>query len=261
MSWSGELLIRGAGKQFVVPFSGGREEGIATQLDQRVAVMMEEMRRGVPLYRVDVERKVDVLNALAHRLNLNTKVFLTAKCEDPRILRVAMAMHCDPERSVEDVAAEFGESVDLVRRVRDVHRDRDRKWFVWAKPNGQGVGGLLAKASEQGGSLKSGDHVGHFRTWQSACNSFGLRVADGDLAKQPPRQGILVRPCHWCGSHKRGSMRIPEPTGLMCVDCWRDSAGVQWYPQLGPWLDNAAAWGIKPAPKRIHTAPAPKNGE
>ena len=254
--WSGELLIRGAGKQYVVPFSGRRAEGIATRLDERVAKMLGEMQRGVPMYRVDVDRKVDVCREMVRRLGLDTKVFVTGKCEDPRILRIAMAMHSDPDCSVDDIATQFGEEVALVRRVQEVHRDRARKWFVWAKPDGPGVGGLLALASKQGGRLKSGDNAGFYKTWQAAITGVQMRVNDEDLVPQPPRQGLLIRPCGACGSHRRGSMRIPEPTGLMCVDCWRDSAGVQWYPELGPWLDNAAAWGIKPAPKRVHTAPA-----
>lgn len=261
---SGEIWVGGDGAQVVIPFERTIDT-LQPVIDQRVEALIAAMRTGTSLRDAKVPLARHFGSIVAAELGLSSRHFGLSQCDDPRILRIAMA-RCHPVPGGADtdeaVAAEFGEPIALVRRIGELWgQDAPCQWRL---PGAPIVVALHVAAATGRGTARREQIVGpvahsHDAVWNS-LRGRGL----SDLWRYQRGGTWTLSPCPRCGSFALAPCLIREIDTYLCLSCWTDRSGVSWpahpYAHL---IDGIASWqaaGIVPGhlPERPYRAQSPR---
>lgn len=225
----GGLAVGSEAATIVIPFHGKWLEARARTASERVHQVMEQMATGVPFAVQDVERRSDFYAELEQEFGLPRADMIFLNCLDPRILRVgvhATVPQFRDGRAHEQLAADLGEPVALIRHVAAVWSEPGRRtphWLSTAKSPRRALWYALGSSCDEGLVL-------HERFIEKGGSAQMVR----DLLRDDPewsyvsRQGWRLLPCKRCGSTKRCRMRLREVQGAVCLACRTDAAGVSW---------------------------------
>lgn len=219
-----------ADQTFRMPLYATWMTGPAAEVSDRVDAIVEGMRHGVPYGDSKVPGAKWLRALVCERLGDAGRVL--AACDDPRILRVAMAVTVDRRgRSVEEIAAVLAEPASLVHRVAERFAGTHvrGRWYDGGSSLHAAVYALAANGN---GSVDRDDIVpAHASSWASARRS--LRAGEfSDVFDVHGAHVELVARCD-CSPDRVpvfAEMVIRETAGPVCRRCWRDRNGVCWPP-------------------------------
>jgi hypothetical protein len=261
---SGEIWVGGDGAQVVIPFERTIDT-LQPVIDQRVEALIAAMRTGTSLRDAKVPLARHFGAIVAAKLGRPSRHFGLSQCDDPRILRIAMA-RCHPAPggagTDEEVAAEFGEPIALVRRIGELWGQHAP--CQWRLPGAPIVVALHVAAATGRGTARREQIVGpvahsHDAVWNS-LRGRGL----SDLWRYQRGGTWTLSPCPRCGSFALAPCLIREIDTYLCLSCWTDRSGVSWpsHPHAHL-IDGLASWqaaGIVPRqlPARPYRPQSPR---
>jgi hypothetical protein len=127
--------------------------------------------------------------------------------------------------SLDDVATLTGEPRDLLERIRRIHRGSTRA--VW-RTHPSKIRALWYHHGQDGQPVGPNQLVpAAADSWENARASL-YRDVNRQQWALTGRGRYILQPCPHCGSRRRLPMLIPEPDGLLCLDCRRDSSAFVW---------------------------------
>ena len=230
--WEGLIAFAAGGEEVAIPFAGAYEYGIGvsnrqvaeTAVDQAIA----NLRNGVTISASGLRQPTLILPYVASTLGIPTTHPVLNGCDDPRILRVALALLESPQRTDEEVAQSVGEDTAFVARIRTIHCGDELRRVWLTSPDPTSIA-FYAVAAANGG---------HVTAEQVQClvptTSLGqIYNVAGALRRSSPRwstrrkKGYDLAPCG-CGSTAATLMTIPEPLGAVCLGCRRDESDLEW---------------------------------
>ncbi|HUV57956.1 MAG TPA: hypothetical protein VMV96_04040 [Acidimicrobiales bacterium] len=226
-----------------------------------VEEVLSALAAGTPFRDVSIGAAPSLLDEIAQHLERDRKDCFFLNVTDPRILRVGMATTLYRlERCDEQIAADLGESVELVRRVGQLWAT-SRKSAHWLRTSPSSVFGRIhVAAAALGGTVSDAElqAIGISKaSARSALENFTDMIRVG--------RGWHLTQCHWCGSSTRGVSRLHEVDTSICLSCRRDRAGVEWpsepYDGYLMNLDDLVTHDLVPPRQAIATAPARWKGK
>lgn len=171
------------------------------------------------------------LDDLAHVMGVDRNaVNLLRRIDDPWLANVHVEVLVFPSRSDKDLATELGVDIEVVRRVRAVHRLRaQRDSFSWLQKNSPKCAAAYDLADEDSDSIaRWANLVPSVVTKRSlvrdAMGYFGLSE------EWTAVRGVglkLTRSCE-CGEQRFVPVRVREVAGSLCASCGRDRTGIRW---------------------------------
>jgi hypothetical protein len=258
--WRG-VMVWGDGEfEAVIPIQGEERTGKALVAEQRVDAFIASMGAGTPFDLADVPQRPLLKGEVAARLAAAADLplccaYSTMRCDDPAILRVAMAaVYNQPDTPTDDLADQLSISPMLVDRIREVHR-QPRGRVVWRWPSGfKRVATYVEAAMRADGELGRHERtpeVGPVRRYL-----YMLEHSDYAADWRFTVEAAELLPCAWCGARTRTPMDIPEPVGAVCLECRRDRAGLIWPADpYDRYVGESQRW--RSAGQPIREVPAP----
>lgn len=159
---------------------------------------------------------------LGQALELPARCFMLPNVDDPRLAHLA-ALTLTNANNLAQIAADTGENVTLLKRILDAHRNAPRAvWLTRPRPTIAAWYrlGALGPITCDGIAEAAGS------TLATARN---LLYASADRHNWSlTNDGYVLAPCPSCGSRRRSPALIPEPLGLVCLNCETDEAGERW---------------------------------
>lgn len=241
-SWNGSVVFSHLSDRYAIPFSGVHRSGAGARVDGRVTAITSSLLAGIPFDHSPVERRPVLKKKVAEHLGLPPGQFLLGSCLDPRIVRTAAHIHVQPDRTDEDLASELGEPADFVHRIRQVYCHTRRKRSVWLQHQYLLVTRWHIMAAAQDGLVRAADVAVYCASANSAVSTLlgSTHAAEWTCIAQGTYR---LKPCASCGGHQRAPMRIPEPDGLVCLDCRHDQRGLVWPADpYDPWRCAVELW-------------------
>lgn len=226
--WHGKIVFSELSDRWAIPFAGEHRAGSGTRVSDRVDRLVDELLSGHAFEETSIQRSASLKCELAARFGVAGRTFLLGSCRDPRIIRAASRILLDRSMSDEDAAAELGEEVAFVRRIRSVYLDDGRRSAVWLLRDQLQLAAWHVLASNSGGVVTLSDMSGYSSSRKAALSALMNSTQSGQWTRLGQRQGYRLESCRFCGSLRRAPMRIPEPVGLVCLDCRRDEMGLCW---------------------------------
>lgn len=150
------------------------------------------------------------------------KLILPNIC-DPRLAHLTALVLTHDSNDIASIAISTGETETLLRRIRTINRNATRA--VWQTRPRASIATWYQLAAQ--GPVTQEIFEAHGVTkWSSARNMLYLSAdwhhwTSNDHAYE-------LAPCPTCRSRRRSPALIPEPTGLICLDCETDEAGEHW---------------------------------
>lgn len=241
-SWHGSVVFSHLSDRYAIPFSGVHRSGAGTKVDERVDAITTSLLEGIPYDQCSVERLQVLRKKVAEHLGLSPGQFLLGSCLDPRITRTAAHIHLQPNRSDKDLASELDEPVGFVSRIRQIYCHTPRNRSVWLQYKYTLVTRWHILAAKRHGLVKA-DDIPDCASANSAVSTLLDSIHAAQWTQVTPGT-YRLKPCSYCGGHRRAPMRILEPDGLVCLDCRHDQQGLVWpadpYDQ---WLCAPELWG------------------
>lgn len=158
----------------------------------------------------------------ATKVGLTGRTFMLPNVTDPWIARLAALALTHPGQT-DRIAAQTGEPPALIERILTVHRTATRS--VWRTRPQPTLATWYRLAWT--GAVDQARHDTHCdTTWASARNMFYAAPDRNEWSLGD--NGYRLAPCPHCSSTRRSPASIPEPVGLVCIDCERDQAGFPW---------------------------------
>lgn len=245
-----------------------------TNSRERAAQLLDQLRRGIPapVENWDSRR---LRSLIVEAAGLTKKQMAITGCDDPDLLRLIFG-YVWPRKPNETKAdlltrlrqastdshlsSVFGNVIELGERIHQLWICDSSPGTSWLRQPGGNIVELCLAACR--GREFRRENTTTPENWGQT--RFGLkRRFPNDLDFSDPKQVSLL-PCHFCGSTRRAPMMIAEVTGLVCLDCRADSAGVTWPAQpYNRFLPQPRRWssipgGRQPTGKRM-TATLPTN--
>jgi hypothetical protein len=162
--------------------------------------------------------------ALAFRLGIPLLHCMLPKVNDPRLAQlVALVLDTD---NLDEVADRTGEDVSFLERIRSVHGGATRAY--WEKPGGVVLNSLYGFAAS-GRPVNRKMMVPAVATkWASAHVAMRDHRFKDEWTYDYDNRDYTSKPCPHCGGSRRFPASIPEPVGLVCLECRRDQGGFTW---------------------------------
>lgn len=239
------------GRLWRLPVTGRHVQDASARLHERMAATIAAMRQGVS--------PRDTLGSnwrgwLPHlRAALGGEPFganLVVNITDPRLLRIGMAI-CSPPLTgpppgvtgvnPDDMPAlvgpplsrpartrlarRLGEPPELLERLAAVYLGSDLRIGSWLRPPSPRTASLLEEAHRR--PLVRSDLPSN-----APNTGVGLPIFE------EVRGRFMPRACPHCGRRHRRLSRLREVTGLLCVRCRRDDAGIRWSPGYDVYLST-----------------------
>ena len=179
---------------------------------------------GLSFDQIVTEPEEPTAAAVGNYLGLYGRRCMLPHVTDPRLARlVAMLL---TSADVAEVARQTGESVPLLERIYDVHlNSRRARWVV---ATGHVMAGVY-RAAHATGSVCAAQVVPSIAPrWQRIQVGFNNHALKPEWTYDKVRKSFDLKPCPNCGSHRRSPASIPEPVGLVCLDCRLDQGGHEW---------------------------------
>ena len=232
VNWEGLVVLEARGDEFAIPFAGAYEYGVGLRNREMARGLVERvldaLRSGLPISAAVTTQPTLVIPHVAAALGVPTSHMVLNGCQDPRVVRIAVAFLESPDRSDTDVALTLSESEALVSRIRTVHGGESalRSWIKSPDPI---HAAFYAVAAANGGKVTAEQVL---RLVPSTSLGQIYNVA-GELRRSSSRwstqrkKGYVLAPCA-CGSVAADLLKIPEPVGAVCLDCRADESGLVW---------------------------------
>lgn len=238
LTWEGVLSVHQDKQRFEIPFSGRYEVGCATKVGGRVESIIDQLREGVPFDEVTVERARDLRRDVAERLGLPRQLFVVGNMQDPRILRIAVHILENPEKTDAQVAEAFSEPAQLVARVRFVVTAHP-SGYRWLRHSQPIIKTCLALAHTSDGHVtREAACQATGSGWGEIRRAFRLRLPEDSQMEADPGVSLRIPPCPHCASRRRSLSRLNEPIGFICLDCRLDQVGIPWPGQpYDEWME------------------------
>lgn len=159
---------------------------------------------------------------VARILDIPSRRMMLPNITDPRLAHLTARLLADRE-TLDQIAHDTGETLDLLQHIQHVHRHATRAvWRTRPRPTIAHWYRLGWTGPVNPTRLATVTNA----TWPSARN----------LHYQSPHNhhwtlhddGYQLAPCPHCNSRRRTPAGIPEPVGLVCIDCSTDEAGEHW---------------------------------
>lgn len=229
LTWEGVLNLHQDKQRFEVPFNGRYQVGSATKVDGRVDAIIDQLRQGIVYDDVSIERARDLRRDVAERLGLPKRLFVVGNMLDPRILKLAIHILENPNKTDAQVAQALGEPEQLVARVRLVVTAQP-SGYRWLRHSQPIIKACLAVAHANDGFVRRQDasQATGGSGWGEVKRAFRLRLPNDSQMERDPGVSLRIPPCTYCESRRRSLSRLHEPVGFICLDCRRDQAGIQW---------------------------------
>lgn len=227
ISWKGSIVFGNLSERYAIPFTGNHRTGAGAKVDTRVATIVSSLTDGVPYKQCPVERLPVLKAKVAASFGVHPRKFLLGTCLDPRITRVAARLLLQPDRSDDDLATEVEEPIAFIARIRQVYSEDSRERCVWLQRHYTLVTRWHALAAARHGLVDAKA----LTPYSASANSAVSTLLDSTHADQWTRVAtgaFQLAPCGHCGGFRRAPMRIPEPVGLVCLDCRHDQDGLAW---------------------------------
>jgi hypothetical protein len=241
--WAGRIVFSELSDRWAIPFQGESHIGSGTRLQTRIERLVSELLAGIPFDEGQTERRHTLKSELAATFGVPSRAFLLGTCRDPRIIRTAARLLLDRTRDDATIAAEVDQSVAFVQRIREVYLDPTRRGAAWLTRDQLQVAAWHGLASRAGGVVRLADMADYSSSRKAALSSLMSSRHWAQWTRLPHRQGYRLAPCSACGGHRRAPMRIPEPIGLVCLDCRKDEAGLLWpVDPYGAWVCGIDLW-------------------
>jgi hypothetical protein len=142
---------------------------------------------------------------------------------DPRLAHLTARLLTHDDSDIAAIAVDTGETETLLRRIRDIHRNASRA--VW-RVRPRATIAAWYRLAEQGPVTKAAIETTTAGSWASARN---MLYVSGDRHQWAwTNDGYELAQCPSCGGRRRSPALIPEPTGLICLDCETDEAAEHW---------------------------------
>jgi hypothetical protein len=163
-----------------------------------------------------------VRRELAKVLDIPSRTLVLPNVTDERLAHLAARVLSNAE-DIASIAADTGETEALLERIRHVHRNAPRA--VWRVRPRATIASWYRLAA-LGPVTKDAIEAAETGTWESARNMLY------DSAEHHhwtwTESGYVLDPCPLCGGRRRSPALIPEPVGLVCLDCETDEVGERW---------------------------------
>ncbi len=220
-----EFIIRDGDNVLVVPVEAEHvEKVLASDWESGDRILRELQSR--PTTFIDVVPRSPRVgaHALAARLDMNGTHLMLPRIRDPRLTQL-VALVLDNE-DLTAVAEATGESLALIERIYEVHHSSRQS--TWCRGPGPLVYAIHGAADATGKVVRANGLPPSFARWtdiQLVLNAFRERA---EWIYDKRKWTWTLHPCPHCGSTRRRPASIPEPVGLVCLDCRRDVAGHVW---------------------------------
>ena len=228
LNWKGTIRISSLTRSFEFPFDGNYEYGVATKVDERVMEVIEQMASGKLFGEIVAPQMRQLKASVAKALGLRSQTFNLSNTLDPRLLRIGVYIANNQKSTNEQIAKVLKEPVNLIKRVRDSVTNAPfgsrwikqpstirGKWYALAARND----GVVSKAIlGSHGDFDWTQEKSTLRRYKNGKSDW--QVLDED--------SVQLQQCQYCKSRKRAPSRTYEPLGLICLECRKDEAGVEW---------------------------------
>jgi len=246
VSWHGRITFSNLTDRYAIDFSGTQRTGAGSKVDQRVTDIVADLASGTPFHLSDVERKPVLKGLVAARFKVPNRQFLLGACLDGRITKTAARLLLDPERPDHDLATDLHEPEAFIARIREVYCNTQRQRAVWLQRHHTLVTHWHAIAATCNGTVHPSQLAQHSASASSAISTL-TASPHADQWTRRTDGSYQLTPCKSCGGHRRAPMRIPEPVGLLCLDCRQDQHGLHWPTDpYDTWRCTPAAWDGTP---------------
>ena len=225
--WTGSIVFSDLSDRYAITFHGSHRSGAGSKIDERVIRAVTSMLEGVPFDLCDTERKPVLKSKVAEQFGIPVTQFMLGSCLDPRITRTAAWLLHQPNLTDSELAEALQETVAFVERIRHVYRDTPRKRAVWLRHQYTVVARWHVVAAANSGVVAPTSLLPHVTSANSAISTLTASIHADQWTRADDGPYRLTR-CPHCGGHRRAPMRIEEPVGLVCLDCRKDQAGLDW---------------------------------
>lgn len=228
-----DFVIREGDNVLVLPVSAHyKEKALASDWEAGDRILRDLQARPTTFEEVVPRNRRVAAQALAGRLDVNGKHLMLPRIRDPRIAQLVALILSNGD--LEAVANATGESQALIQRIYEVHRTSMRA--NWCRGPGPLVYAIHEAADTTGKIVRAGGlppSLAHWNDIQHVLKGFSERA---EWIYDKSKWEWILRPCPYCGGTRRRPASIPEPVGLVCLDCRRDVAGHVWDEQYDAFL-------------------------
>lgn len=228
LHWEGTICISSLTRIFEIPFQGEFEYGVATKVDQRTIEVIAQMAEGKLFEDIEMPQMREIKSSVARALGLRSGTFNLSNTLDPRLLKIGTYIASNRGTSNKAISATLNEPIGLIVRVRESITNTPfgsrwvkqpslvrGKWYALALQND----GVVSKSIlDQHGSYDWTQEKSALRRYKNG--KIDWQVIDED--------SVQLRECEFCKSRKRAPSRTYEPVGLICLDCRKDTVGIDW---------------------------------
>lgn len=227
VTWTGSIVFSDLSDRYAIAFHGSHRSGAGSKIDERVHRAVMSMLEGVPFDLCDTERKPVLKSKVAEQFGIPVRQFMLGSCLDPRITRAAAWMLHQPNLTDSELAEALQETVALVERIRHVYRNTTRKRAVWLRHQYTVVARWHVLAATNSGVVAPTSLLPQVTSANSAISTLMASIHANQWTRADDGTYRLTQ-CPHCRGHRRAPMRIEEPVGLVCLDCRKDQAGLDW---------------------------------
>lgn len=228
-----DFVIREGDNVLVIPVSAIYvERALASNWESGDRILTELQSRPTTFDDVVPRNRRVAAHALAARLDVDGQHLMLPRIRDARLAHlVALALD---DGDLEAVAGATGEPLSLIERIYEVHHTSQQA--TWCRGPGPLVYAIHEAADATGKIVRAHGLPPSFTRWtdiQLILKTFRERV---EWTYDKPKWEWILRPCSFCGGTRRRPASIPEPVGLVCLDCRRDVAGHVWDERYDAYL-------------------------
>lgn len=216
-----EFVIANGSGAITIPVSTSARHGNVFSIEAIATDTLDQLLTGpTTVSAISPFERLKVMQDLAARFGIRSRRFMLGNVTDPRLAHlVALVLVHGPE----EAAKCSSESQELLERILHVHTSATRNvWRLHPSP----VRKLLYDLANQGLPVDPNTTMGISTSWDNA-RAFIYSDPCRDQWKWTGDCFVLM-PCPSCGSSRRRQLMIPEPAGLVCLDCRRDQMGFLW---------------------------------
>lgn len=226
-----------------VPLAAQFDVGRASTVPAEMNSLIDRMRRGEVIKGRDKRLALSAGTALG----IPDGRFYARSITDPTLMRMTMAIVHPPrvEATAEEaptfendprMVTDFGNVAALVDRIRWIGQINGT-WCWLRKDRGPLATRAAVAAVTDAGASRIFSSAALLAFRRSLTKAGELDEWQFESGKDP-----VPALCRRCGSRSRAQMLLREVTGLLCLECRHDSAGVRWPSRYDPYLAQPDLW-------------------